>query len=161
SFTLSAWILPTLAKDAPQVIMGAWGLAGAGYCLQIVAGRLQFICRDREGREHIVQLPEPVAERAWQFVGASLDLEAAAALVLQHRPGSATEARDEHGAEARFPELGPLGEISSPFLIAAHASPGGGSRAAVGCFNGKIEAPTVHSTPLDLEALRGLATRAR
>jgi N,N-dimethylformamidase len=161
SFTLSAWILPTLAKDTPQAIMGAWGLAGAGYCLQIVARRLQLICRDREGREHTVQLPEPVAERAWQFVGASLDLERGSALVLLHRPGSATQAPDEHSAEAPFPELGPLGEISSPFLIAAHASRGGESWNAAGCFNGKIEAPTVHSVPLDLDALSGLATRAR
>jgi N,N-dimethylformamidase len=158
SFTLSAWILPTFAKDTPQAVMGAWGLTGSGYCLQVVAGRMRFVCRDRNGREHTVELPESMDERVWHFVGASLDLETGSALVLQHRPGSATEACDEHSAEAPFPKLGPLGEISSPFLIAAHASPDG---SAAGCFNGKIETPTVHSTPLDLDALRGLATRAR
>jgi N,N-dimethylformamidase len=156
SLTLSAWVFPTLMKEAPQAIMGAWGRPGPGYCLLVEDGRLRFVFRTHAGGEHAVGLAQPLLEREWQFVAASLDLERQQAVVMQHRRAHFSfDYVDDH-ALVTLEGLEQLGLVESPFLIAAHAAAPGELRAASAHYNGKLESPAVHAVGKTPEELRSL-----
>src|SRR5581483_4183160 len=124
SLTLSAWIFPTLTKETPQAIMGAWGRPGPGYCLQVEGGRLRFVFRTAASREHNVELTQPFREQEWHFVAASLDLERRQVVLLQHAKAHFSRDDVDDQVVVALQDLEPLGPVECPFLIAAHAAPG-------------------------------------
>jgi N,N-dimethylformamidase len=158
SFTLSAWIFPTAPERGRQAVMGASGTEGPGYGLFVTgAGVLELRIAHADGRERVVQGLVPLTKAAWHFVAASFDADSGEATVLS-RPAAWAPSAEPPPVRETFEPWGDWGRAASPFLIAARdAGVGGPPGTTDSHFNGKIEAPTVHSVALDVEALTLLA----
>ena len=84
SFTLSAWICPTVVDRGVQAILGAWCATGPGYGLSIgPAGTVELRLANGDGRRQEVSCEKPLVASAWQFVAASVDIAAGTATVVQ------------------------------------------------------------------------------
>src|SRR5215469_4813602 len=161
SFTLGAWIFPTALGRGIQAVVGAFGLPGSGYCLMVGEdGRLQLRLADSGGGVHAVQAPAPLSEREWQFVAASFSAESRRVTLMTRRQAAFAPGQDITTGKIRG--AGPLGDVLSPFLIAAHAA-GSGEAAwdSAAHFNGKIESPAALSVALGGDELAALADGPR
>ena len=156
SFTLQAYVWPTMPGDRRQALLGTWSEAtGKGFGLFLDADGALGLRLD----EHTLGTGVPLAPRHWYLVAGSFDAARGLARVVQtpcsgHRfhPFSPT-ARE---APMRGPEPGP-----GPFLVAAwHAgdAPAGSARSCLraGHFDGKIERPRLASEALDDAAIETL-----
>ena len=160
SFTLQAYVWPTMPGDRPQALLGTWSEAtGCGFGLVLGAdGALAL----RLGDE-VLSTGEPLAERHWYLVAGSYDAAQGLARVVQipcsgHRFHPFSPASRE--AAMRAPEPGPR-----PLLIAAwHAgdAPAGTARPCLcgGHFDGKIERPRLAGRALDDASIEALGAHA-
>ena len=166
SFTLQAWVWPTMPADRPQALLGTWSEATRrGFGLMLDANGALALRLD----EQILSTGTPLGRRQWYLVAGSFDAGRGLARVVQipcaghgFHPFS-TVARE---AARRPPEPGP-----GPFLIAAWhagdepagAGPAGGEHTGdagrclcAGHFDGKIERPRFSGTALDDAAIEAL-----
>ncbi len=160
SFTVQAFVWPTLPGRGRQALLGTWSeTAGSGFGLGLdAAGALEL--RLGDGRGGLTTFPSgtPLAARRWYRVAASFDASNRAIVLYQ-------EPLDDHafhpetavhleGTSAVTPAPGP-----GPFLFAAwHVAGSALRRLRVGGhFNGKIDRPRLADRPLDREEIDALA----
>jgi N,N-dimethylformamidase len=85
SFTLHAFIFPTLPGHGQQTIMGRWAVDRAqGYALGIAAdGRLEFRLADGNGADQLLA-ELPLVAQTWYFIAATWDAERREASLRQY-----------------------------------------------------------------------------
>jgi N,N-dimethylformamidase len=142
--TLIAWIWPTTptghGRQGILVHRGVEGAEDFGLFVED-SGELSLRVRDGEHTE-AVRICQPLRERAWHVVYASLDTDSGAAIVGQRcldfwsRPGQRVE------ASATFSRRAAVASEGCWLMGAADV----GERERLwpsGCFNGRIEAPAI------------------
>jgi N,N-dimethylformamidase len=151
SFSLQAYIWPTLPGRGRQAIMGTWSETLArGFGLMLDAsGALEFRLGDGKGYVTVLASGVPLLSRKWYFIAASFD--ATSGLVRLHqelltdktmayRAPIEKSATAKAGSEAR----------PGPFLFAAWRAGEDGDRPLTGGhFNGKIDGPLLANRALD------------
>ena len=160
SFTLQAYVWPTMPGDRPQALLGTWSeVTGCGFGLFLDADGALALRLDGE----TLSTGVPIASRHWYLVAGSFDAARGLARVVQipcagHRFHAFSPAARE--AEVPAPVPGP-----GPFLIAAchagDAASGPGPGASPAClasshFDGKIERPRLAGRALDDESIEAL-----
>ena len=143
TFTLQAWIWPTLPRGGEQTIMGCRDPVGLrGFGLGINAnGCLSF---RHEAQQ--LSLEQPLETRQWVFVGASLSADNGEVRLWQFtQPSYPSEPRASQtsGHFATSP-----GHLEAPFVLAA-ACESVGPFVATQHYNGKLEAPRVFGRVVD------------
>jgi N,N-dimethylformamidase len=173
SFTLQAWVQPTLPGRGVQAILSKYSAADrSGYALVVdedgslglfvgAAGRVE---RVRTGRPFPMwkrmERPNPAREAQhtsqWYFVAATFDASSGKVTLYQQPvtefPGDVSGATLEHAIAAR-----PPAQNTYPFLIAAlweHRAAESGLTG--GHFNGKIEGPRVFDRALTAQEIASL-----
>ena len=162
SFTMQAFIWPTLLDGRRQTVMGQWDDAAATGAVLEIDERGGVALRVGIGGGEPLELASGAAllEREWALVAASYDAETGA-LRLYQEPRKTYPGMDNtvHADLAGAPTPGHRFSFA-PFTIAAC----GRERAAMsGHFNGKIDRPRLASRALDggeIEALCGPAVPA-
>jgi N,N-dimethylformamidase len=153
SFTLQAFVMPTMPGDRPQAIMGNWNdETGGGYALILDEnGAAALALGDGEGARVTISTGVKLLEHHWSLVAASFDAATGRATVVQ-RPLAAFAGNPGAAQIGEQVSLRPAG--GGDFLIAAWNGAGG---LAAGHYDGCIDAPRVASRALDesdCEALR-------
>jgi N,N-dimethylformamidase len=144
SFTVQAWVMPTLPGDRPQAIMGTWNEDdGAGYGLMLDGdGALTLALGDGAGGRVQISTGVKMLKLHWSFVAASFDAQTGRVCLMQlplsAYAGDLGAARVEETVSIR-----PKG--GGDFLIAAWNGAGG---KAAGHFDGMIDSPRVASRAL-------------
>jgi N,N-dimethylformamidase len=163
SFTLAAFIWPTLPGTGLQTIMARWCGpidAGCGYALVLdEAGRPQFLL----GNGHSWQLvgSTPLHARRWYRILASFDIKSREA-VLHYEVLDSTWFRNDVETCAKQAALVPMQPAGLDFVIGAHCLSADSERPIMaGHFNGKIEAPCLVQAPVSPADLGGLFKRPR
>ena len=154
SFTILAWIMPTLPEAGPQGIVSKWNDAERlGFALMLDEGGALTLMLG--GRSGTVRLSTGAGLRRgeWAFVAASYDADRGHVLLVQEPrelwPDDPARTTLERSAPAHA-----TGEAASPLIIAGWSRDGGGDPKNVGGhFWGKIEAPAIHSHALSLEEM--------
>lgn len=156
SFTIQAFIWPTLLSGEDQTVMGAWNAADReGYAL---------VLRDRQA---VLQVGDgatvetlasgaPMHERRWYFVAAGFDAGTGEAFVVQEPLVRYAGERDRGHAESVMSVRPGKG---GRFLIAAHNDRRDGEQVAAGHCNGKIDTPAVSGRLLSRAEMERLKTR--
>ena len=156
SFTLQAYVWPTMPGDRPQALLGTWSEAsGRGFGLALDAHGALILHLD----EQRLGTGVPLARRQWYLVAGSFNARSGLARVVQipcsgHAFHPFSSAAKEAARSA--PEAGP-----GPFLIAAWhagAAPAGGVLPCLhsGHFDGKIERPRLAGRALDDASIEAL-----
>ena len=150
SFTLCAWIWPTLPGAGEQVVMGAWDAGACRGGALVLDGDGAVALRLGGGPSMTVSTGMPLLAREWAWVGASLDGHTGAVRVWQ------CPAKEYPGmprtAEALGDGAGKPDTTALTFRIAAACDDARGRQAAACHFNGKIDAPRIASAALDQAA---------
>ena len=160
SFTLQAYVWPTMPGDRPQALLGTWLEAtGRGFGLFLDAEGALGLHLD----EQTIGTGVPLAERHWYLVAGSFDAARGLARVVQipcagHRFHPFSPVTRE--VAMRKPNPG-----SGPFIIAAwHTgdAPRNGVRSCLcsGHFDGKIERPRLSAAALDDASIEALGAHA-
>jgi N,N-dimethylformamidase len=164
SFTIQAYIWPTLPGSGRQAILGSWSeTQGTGFGLMLgAAGTLELRLGRGAGAVTILAGERPLLARKWYFVAASYDRvsgkaalhqELVADKTMTHAPALMREANVTGGFAA-----GP-----GAFLFAAwHVGDGDGTEFAGrplvgGHFNGKIDRPCLAKRALTRAEMAALA----
>jgi N,N-dimethylformamidase len=167
SFTLQAWIYPTIPQRGVQGLLTKWSVtAGGGYALVIDEdGSLGLWLSDTQGNVTKVRTEKPFRvtlpingsfqDDNWYFVAAVYDAVASKVTLYQ-------EPLKEWPGETRVVvekpvTLSALRRNTVPFLIAGYwDAPGALPPAVEANFNGKIDGPRVFRRALDREAIHAL-----
>lgn len=156
SFTIAAWIFPTLPEKGPQGLLAKWSAAErAGYAMVIDGGgALALRLGDAE-----LSTGVPLRAGYWYFVAAAYDAERATARLVQRPyplwPLDASAASVERSVATRDAD-----DLGAPLLMGAWHAGEGAEREREGHFNGKIEAPAIYTTALGEAEIFTLAERA-
>ena len=171
SFTLQAWIYPTMPeKGAVQGIISKWAQPSgapdyAGYALAISeAGNLVLMIGDAKaaipGEKYTVAgiyAGAPLRVRQWYFVAATFNAETQT-VALYQIPLSNYAREDSSITRQQATPIKTLGQNDAPLLIAATSLEAVGKRfVARGLYNGKIDSPRIFSRALsanEIEQLR-------
>lgn len=156
--TLQAWILPTLLDGRQQTIVAKWSAReSAGYVLVMDEhGELALLLGPAEATKLCVRSGAPLRTGSWHFVAASYD-PARGRVALVQRPypvwpsDASSTALDTTVARAA------ITRTAAPLVIAGcWDDAGDGPPGVRDHFNGKIEAPSVFSTALPIQAIEAL-----
>ena len=155
SFSLACLIWPTLPGTGEQTIMGQWSgdaETGSGYALALDAMGKLCLRLGAEGQVWRIIAPAFLCERRWYRLFASFDTAKARALVhcapVEPRWGDVAA----EPASALAPFVLHMPE-NTPFSIAAHMIPASTGLRGAGHFNGKIEAPRLYGSAVDVHEL--------
>ncbi|MGH7154163.1 MAG: N,N-dimethylformamidase beta subunit family domain-containing protein, partial [Acetobacteraceae bacterium] len=166
TFTLHAYIFPTLPEAGRQTVMGRWSAdRNMGYGLGInTAGRLEFWVGDGTGADAVAAGP-PLIAHVWYFVAASFDPRTGHATIHQQAVLNRYNSRlskivpyeyASHVTESLRVRCGHADDI--PFLIAAAADRNTTRGAFMSqCYNGKIDRCGVSGRVLDSNELAAIA----
>ena len=150
SFTLQAWIYPTLPDNGLQGLLTKWDAAQeTGYGLFISAqGDLVAIIGDGSGAASQFGTGVELQPHRWYFVAVAYDADAS--LVRLHQQAVVPWASNTSSVlvEKAAGHIAP-GKSSAPFLMAACWD---GSR-TVSHYDGKIESPTLFPAALSAEEI--------
>jgi len=157
SFSLQAFVWPTLPGRGRQTILSLWsepGRTGLALAMDDDGG---LALRLGDGtHEEIVRVGAPMIGREWYFVAASFDADSRRVELYQEP--LARRARDGSAAlKQATVSLTPKMPQGASFLMAAHGAGQPDSPLMAGHFNGKIEAPRLASRALtraEMEALK-------
>jgi N,N-dimethylformamidase len=159
SFSLQAYVWPTLPGHGRQAIMGTWSeTLACGFGLMLDAsGALEL--RLGAGNSDVTVLASgvPLLTRKWYFVAASFDAGSGVLRLHQELFADKTMA---HRApiERQAAAKGKLKAGAGPFLFAAwHAGEDGDQPLTGGHFNGKIDRPLLANRALDRAEMALLA----
>ncbi|MCC7451422.1 MAG: LamG domain-containing protein [Anaerolineae bacterium] len=160
SFTIQAWIYPTLPmKGQQQGIVSQWSPSDRrGYVLQVgEAGDLELWLGDDNGQVECIGTGKAFHAQRWYFVAAAYDANSHKVnlyqLPLTNWP------IDESAATTETPvNLERIGANQSPLLIAAAYPETVGENRMVGraTFNGKIDNPCLFSRALNQDEIESL-----
>ena len=160
SFTVQAFVFPTLPGVRRQAIIGTWSEARSnGFGLLLDAeGRLEL----RVGSS--IRAGAPLDARRWYFVAGSYDVGSGEMRLVQRAVADRSMAAPSELVTTGRCAHGFAGG-ESPFLFAAwhEADTDGleGARIRVGgCFNGRIDRPRLACAALDDAAMASLASAA-
>lgn len=165
SFTLHAFVFPTLLAAGRQVILGRWDVnTQRGAALGLNAeGRLEFWCGDGQ-RVDSLAAELPLLAQQWVFVAASVD--ATRGTVSLHQVPvvnrwngllSAIVPIDPTCHAQMTLRIG-VADAERGFLVGgAHESTPARGAFVAQCFNGKIDRPGVLSRAIGLELVHALA----
>ncbi len=147
SFTVQAWIYPTLPGGHEQGIIAHWdGAASCGFALVITAAGTLAL-RTGDGAVHELSLETRLESRRWHLVAGTFDAATGTLGLLLHRLSSEVEA----GENARASGEGGFRPASGALVIAA------GEAGRSDHFNGKIDRPIVAGRALDAREIETLA----
>ena len=155
SFTMQAWIYPTLPQKGPQGILTKWSATDdKGYGLFIDDdGSLGLRIGDRDGRAERHSTQVPLRASQWYFVAGVYDAQAGQVSLYQEPAGvwPDEESRGFVEAESR---VATLGESDAPFLMSGYWDH---TDARVsGHYNGKIDGPRLYGRALRPDEVRSL-----
>ncbi|MBM3584396.1 MAG: LamG domain-containing protein [Alphaproteobacteria bacterium] len=157
SFTMQAFVWPTLPGDGVQTIMGTWspGL-GAGFALVIETdGTLALRLGSSGGSYLTVSTGARLRARTWSFVAASFDGASRQAVLVQEPIDPVADPAKPLVVGARVE--GARADGGRGFLIAAWNGSQRPDQAPRGAhFNGRIEAPRLADRALPLDAVAAL-----
>ncbi len=161
SFTLAAWVFPTMPARGEQGLMTKWWeTEGAGYAL-VLDGTGALALRLGTAGQAAHEVSEvstgvPLRAGYWYFVAASSDAATGLVRLLQRPfprwPIDATNV----AVERRLSGMASA-QTSAPFLMAAWSRGPSDAHAASGHYDGKIESPLLLGTALGLDGLEALA----
>src|SRR5260370_11239003 len=150
SFSLQAYIWPTLADHGRQAIMGTWSeTLACGFGLMLDAsGALELRLGGGKGDVTVLASGVPLLTRKWYFVAASFD--AGSGIVRLHQELLADKTMAHRAPiEKQAAAEGKLKAGPGPFLFAAwHAGEHGDWPLTGGHFNRKIYPPPPAHRPL-------------
>jgi N,N-dimethylformamidase beta subunit-like protein len=150
SFSLQAFIWPTLPGRGRQAIMGNWSeTRESGFGLMLGAGgALELRLADGIDAPFVLAADQPVLSRKWYFVAASFDR--ASGIVRLHQELLADKTMAHRAPIEKVAAMtGRFKPDASPFLFAAWHDGGDGDLPRVGGhFNGKIDRPILASRAL-------------
>ena len=162
SFTVAAFIWPTAPLGRRQTVMGWWSEPDAsGFALEIdEIGALRLRLgtdAGAGGRVSDAVCPGALLERRWYFVAASF--AAGTGVARAHWTALDPWADSADSASASLAAASWRAPLSdTPFLIGAHrAAPSHGRWMSGAHYNGKVEAPVLLGSALDLARLREIA----
>lgn len=146
SFTVQAWVWPTLPGCGVQHIAGAWDESGsAGYALVLDETGAPALRLGDGATRTLVGTGVPLRERAWYLLAASYDAARGEVTVVQ-APREADPHRDRSSAVTRAVTVRPA--AGGPFRIAACNDARKPPHRASALYNGKIEAPSLAARAL-------------
>ncbi|MDE0418678.1 MAG: LamG domain-containing protein [bacterium] len=147
SFTVQAWIYPTLPGGREQGIITHWdGAASCGFALVITAAGTLAL-RTGDGAIHELSLETRLESRRWHLVAGTFDAATGTLGLYLDRLSSEVEA----GQNAHASGEGGFRPASRSLVIAAGEA--GGSDH----FNGKIDRPIVTGRALEAREIEALA----
>jgi N,N-dimethylformamidase len=148
SFTLQAWVLPTLAGPDAQGLITRWSADGGGFGLFLGDdGALELRC---DGER--VSSGQPL-RREWYFVAATFDAASGHATVHQRPVRSLPDDASCTTVEGRLPTPS---TADGGVLLAAHWGQVAGARVPAGHYNGRIDRPRIFGVALGDPSLRAL-----
>ena len=158
SFTLQAWIYPTLPQKGVQAIATKWSAPqGSGYGLFIGDdGALEVWIGGADGKieRYSTQVPLRVAQ--WYFVAGVFDADARKVSLYQEPTGL----WPDDGSRAvvdRDTRVAAPGESDAPFLMAGYWDRYEPENARVtGHYNGKIDGPRLYGRALTSQEIQSL-----
>ncbi len=178
SFTIAAWIWPTVPDEGPQTILARRsGSNGYGLGLGLQRGMPTGPDVDsagcvlppeneedgltlRVGRDHFSLGAWPT-EKRWHFVAGSWDAASGEARLVQRiyerGPESSLVAATNLGALDSFGANPVPADPATPLLLAAGSRIDGTEVGVYHCFNGKLERPCLFDRALSAEELESLA----
>ena len=147
SFTVQAWIYPTLPGGHEQGIITHWnGAASRGFALVITAAGVLAL-RAGDGAIHELSLKTRLEPRRWHLVAGTFDAATGTLGLGLHRLASEVEA----GQNAHASGEGGFRPACGALVIAA------GEAGRSGHFNGKIDRPILTGRALDSREVETLA----
>ena len=158
SFTLQAWIYPTLPRKGVQGLITKWcAAADAGYGLFIdEEGALAVWIGDGEGRVERHSTGTPLRESQWCFVAGAYDAGAGRVRLYQEPSGIWPDDESHSSIDAGAGTAAPAVN-DAPLLMAAYWKGGKTGTARVsGHYNGKIDGPCVFDRALTADEVRSL-----
>jgi len=159
SFSLQAYIWPTLPGHGRQAIMGTWSeTLACGFGLMLDAsGALELRLGGGKGDATVLASGVPLLTRKWYFVAASFD--GASGVIRLHQELLADKTMAHRAPiERQAAATGKLKAGPGPFLFAAwHAGEDGDRPLTGGHFNGKIDRPLLANRALDRAEMALLA----
>ncbi len=161
SFTVGAFVWPTLPGDGAQTILGRWvEETGEGWRLGLdEAGRPEFVvgCGGRQWR---AVAERSLLAREWILIGGSWS-EADGQIRLMIRSGDPQAGRDRSAAVTADGPRAAAWPSGAALIIAAHALTAGASPKTTHHFNGKIDRPRLHASALGVDGLHQLCEALR
>src|SRR5260221_3617730 len=159
SFTLQAFIWPTLPGRGRQAIVGTWSeTLGTGFGLALDAGgALELRLGRGKGDVTVLANGVPLLTRKWYFVAASFDRASGVVRLYQQRLADRTMAHQKP-VERAATISGGFSAGPGPLLFAAwHAGGNGSASLTGGHFNGKIDRPILANRALSRAEMAMLA----
>ncbi len=159
SFTIQAFIWPTLPGRGRQAIVGTWSeMLGTGFGLALDAGgALELRLGRGKGDATVLASGVPLLTRKWYFVAASFDRASGVVRLYQERLADRTMAHQKP-VEKEATVAGGFSAGPGPLLFAAWQA-GGNTSAPLtgGHFNGKIDRPILAKRALSRAEMALLA----
>jgi len=152
SFTVGAFVWPTMPGDRAQTLISRWRDDCGGWRLGLDSrGHLEFVL-SAEGETWRVVTPQPLATREWALVGGAWDAEAGILRVMVR----SVDAQGGRERRAVVDGKGPAAmqwPVAAPLVMAAQAR----AAASFGAFyDGKIDRPRLYADALTVDALHRL-----
>lgn len=157
SFTLAAWIFPTMPTRAEQGLLTKWSERdSAGYGLVIDQGGAVALQLSSDGAIERISAGAPLRAGYWYFVAASFDATTGVVRLLQRPyPRWPLDASDV-AHEERLRQAA-VTHSAAPLLMGAWSLGLEDPHATAGHYDGKIESPVLLKTALDLAGLETLS----
>jgi len=158
SFTIQMWLYPTTpTKGTVQGLLSKWSDNG-GYAMILDERGHLGLWVGAGGRTERVTGEEPLAQRQWHFVAASVDVDTGRCMLRYE--SMARWPHSEPAVVERYVDIGRYEANAEPLLFAALRASRirQGSLAGSGLFNGKIDAPALFGRALsdaEIAMLRG------
>ncbi len=154
SFTIQAWILPTLAANGPQGLISKWSPeAPAGFALLIDDGHLALWIANQDGAIARVRASAPLRIGSWHVIAASFDAETANVMLLQE-PLPVWPGDEALGHVTSRTALRALAPSTAPLVMAC--LPAAEPDRFTAHFNGKIDRPSLFNRALAPSETEGL-----
>ena len=163
SFTVTAWLYPTIPAAGLQGLITRWtdNPAPQGFALVIGPdGDLALHLANGQNPPVHIATGAPLTERVWTFVGASYDSRTGRVVLIQQplrrwpvAPDQALVTRDTAAANIRPPADAPL------LFAALTAGPPGRTGPIASPYNGKLDSPRLYNRALTTNELTALAGR--
>jgi N,N-dimethylformamidase len=154
SFTIAAWVCPTVPLAGRQGVLARWTDGAGGYALLLEdGGDLALWLGDATGQSQVIRTGAALVPGRWYFAGATVDRAGGIARVFSEPrdpwPLVPSRAAAEHALEID-PAAPADASVTIGRVAAGADAPADGP---IGNFNGKIEAPVIVARALTADEL--------